>query len=313
MPLERIEIRMVPVVTQVTASGNSSPHLKQDLKQSVALRALCKVSQADSSTERIVNRPIPIDYNTYRAVKTFSSRVRFIVMHYTAANFKTSVASLVHGQVSAHYLVPDPEDPSYRASGHRDLKIFNLVDEKERAWHAGISTWRGRNNLNDTSIGIEIVNQASDDGHGNFTFPPFHPEQISAVKSLTTNIIQRYPDITPVNIIGHSDIAPGRKSDPGPAFPWQQLHKEGIGAWYDEETKAQYATLFYEWMPRKYEIVGKLKDYGYDVSGTDTDDGFKSVIRAFQLHFRPDNCSGKVDAETAAILYALVDKYTSCC
>lgn len=309
MPLERVEGSTIPVVNEVTTSTRLTPQQEGAIKQSVMLCELHKVRQADSRTERAVNTLIPMDYNTYRAVKTFSSRVRFIVMHYTAANFKTSVESLTRGQVSAHYLVPDPEDPSYKALGHSELKIFNLVDEKERAWHAGVSSWRGRNNLNDTSIGIEIVNQARDDGHGNFTFPPFSPEQISAVKALSTNIIQRYPDITPINIIGHSDIAPGRKSDPGPAFPWQQLHDDGIGAWYDEKVKAKYTSLFLERMPATDDVISKLKHYGYDVSGAGTDEGFKSVVRAFQLHFRPNDYSGNVDVETAAIIYALADKY----
>jgi len=260
-------------------------------------------------TQRTVKTLIPINYNTYRAVETFSSRVRFIVMHYTAANFKKSVEQLTHGQVSTHYLVPNPADRSYSESGDREMTIFNLVDEKDRAWHAGVSSWRDRNNLNDTSIGIEIVNEASDDGRGNFTFPPFHPEQISAVKALTTNIVQRYPDISPINIVGHSDIAPGRKSDPGPAFPWQQLYQEGIGAWYDEDTKAKYLFRFNQSMPTNNQIISKLKAYGYDVKGAESDDGFKALIRAFQLHFRPDNYGGKMDAETAAILYALAEKY----
>ena len=307
MPLERVEKRTVPAEIQLTS--NITHQQEGEIKQSAVLSEIRKVRQAEGGIERTANRFIPIDYNTYRAIKTFSSRIRFIVMHYTASNFKTSVELLTGGQASAHYLIPNPEDPSYSESGNRELKIFNLVDEKERAWHAGVSSWRGRNNLNDTSVGIEIVNQASDDGHGHFTFPPFHPEQISAVKALSINIIQRYPDITPANIIGHSDIAPGRKSDPGPAFPWKQLYQEGIGAWYDEGTKDKYIDRFRESMPANEEIISKLSRYGYDVSGINDNDGFKSVIRAFQLHFRPEQYNGKIDVETAAILYALVDKY----
>lgn len=307
MALGNIEGRVVPAPAQGAASTNTQP--SSVVEQSRTLSQLDQVRQADSDIERTVKRLAPIDYNTYRAVKNFNSRVRFIVMHYTAGNFKASVDTLTGSNVSSHYLIPDPVDPSYHESGHKALKIFNLVDEKERAWHAGVSSWGGRSNLNDTSIGIEIVNQAHDDGHGNFTFPPFHPEQISAVKSLATNIIQRYPDITPINIIGHSDIAPGRKSDPGPAFPWQQLHEEGVGAWYDEKTKAKYRDLFNVQMPTNDEIISKLKAYGYDVTGASQSGGFQSLIRAFQLHFRPDDYSGNIDVESAAILYSLVEKY----
>ncbi|WP_259051159.1 N-acetylmuramoyl-L-alanine amidase [Klebsiella sp. BIGb0407] len=253
---------------------------------------------------------IPIDRNSYRAVRNFGERVRFLVIHFTAANFKKSVELLTQGGVSAHYLIPDPSDPSYREKGNTDIKILNLVDEKDRAWHAGVSFWRGRNNLNDTSIGVEIVNLATDDGQGHFTFPPFHPQQITAVKQLAANIIQRYPDISPVNVIGHSDIAPGRKSDPGAAFPWQQLSEAGAGAWYDESTKVKYTTQFSQTMPSTDDIISKLKTYGYDVAGVTRPSGLKDLIRAFQLHFRPADYSGKIDVETAAILYALVEKYT---
>lgn len=309
MPLERIEKSRVSPITPVTESLHPTAQKRSMEKQSSVLGKLSEVNQAGSDVECKSNRVTPVDYNSYRAVKSFNSRVRFVVMHYTAADFKTSVDLLTHAAVSAHYLVPDPSDPSYRETGHKDVKIFNLVDEKDRAWHAGVSSWRGRNNLNDTSIGIEIVNQATDDGQGHFTFPPFHPQQISAVKELAANIIQRYPDISPVNVVGHSDIAPGRKSDPGAAFPWQQLSEAGVGAWYDESTKVKYATQFSQAMPSVQDIISKLKTYGYDVAGIIRPNGVKDLIRAFQLHFRPADYSGKIDIETAAILYALVEKY----
>lgn len=252
----------------------------------------------------------PIDYNSYRAVKPFNSRVRFLVMHYTAANFAQSVELLAgQGQVSAHYLVPDPTDDTYIQAGFKDVRIFNLVDEKDRAWHAGVSSWSGRENLNDTSIGIEIVNLATDE-NGVITFPPFKDKQIEAVKQLALNIIQRYPDMEPTNIIGHSDIAPGRKSDPGAAFPWGELYKAGVGAWFDEETKAKHVKQFEtEGLPSKTDVIAKLKKYGYDTHRADTDQGYKALVRAFQLHFRQKNYDGVVDVETAAILYALVEKY----
>lgn len=275
------------------------------------LSGLQAIKEAEADVERQVQRIILIDYNSYRAVKNFNFRVRFVVIHYTAANFQHSVDLLTGGQASAHYLIPDPSDPTYLMSGNREMKIFNLVDEKERAWHAGVSSWRGRNNLNDTAIGIELVNQATDDGQGHFTFPPFHPKQIAAVKALTTGLIQRYPDVSPSNIVGHSDIAPGRKSDPGPAFPWKTLFNAGIGAWYDEQEKEKYLFQFRHQMPEQSEILGKLKTYGYSIEGASTAEGFRALIRAFQMHFRPENYSGVVDVETVAILYALAEKYGS--
>ncbi|KGT91279.1 N-acetylmuramoyl-L-alanine amidase [Erwinia typographi] len=252
-----------------------------------------------------------IDYNSYRSVKGFNRRIRFLVMHYTAGDFAASAADLSgDGTVSAHYLIPDTDDPTYTAAGFSDMRIFNLVDENERAWHAGVSQWADRTNLNDTSIGIEIVNQASEDENGNFTFPPYTDVQVEAIRELALNILQRYPDITPVNVVGHSDIAPGRKSDPGPAFPWKTLYYAGIGAWYDDDTRSAYEAQFSsDGLPSDDDIVAKLKAYGYDVSGATTDSGLQLLIRAFQLHFRPDNYDGVIDTETAAVLYALTGKY----
>jgi len=252
----------------------------------------------------------PIDYNRYRSIKGFNRRVRFLVIHYTAVNFATSVKLLSgNGSTSAHYLIPDPSEQTYLDAGFKDMRIFNLVDENERAWHAGVSSWANRTNLNDSSIGIEIVNLASDNS-GKFTFPPFNTTQIAAVKDLASNILQRYPDISPTNVVAHSDIAPdGRKSDPGAAFPWEELYKAGIGAWYDKKTKQQYQCRFARYIPTKASILEKLKLYGYDISTANSDEGYKMLIRAFQLHFRPANYDGSMDIETMAILYALADKY----
>lgn len=251
----------------------------------------------------------PIDKTSYRSINGFNRRVRFLVLHYTAANFKASVAALTGPSVSAHYLVPDPSEKTYGEAGYKELRIFNLVDEQERAWHAGVSAWADRTSLNDTSIGIEIVNLATDNG-GVFTFPPYHPAQIEAVKELATQILQRYPDIKPTHVVGHSDIAPGRKSDPGAALPWKEFYKAGIGAWYDDKTKQDYQTLtFATRLPAKEEVLAKLRRYGYDTSGATSERGYRNLIRAFQLHFRPQHYDGVLDAETAAVLYALTDKY----
>ncbi|MTD25384.1 N-acetylmuramoyl-L-alanine amidase [Erwinia sorbitola] len=249
-----------------------------------------------------------VDYNSYRSIKAFNRRVRFLIIHYTAENFSDAVASLTGSSVSTHYLIPDPTDKSYISAGFRDLHIFNMVDENDRAWHAGSSYWAGRNNLNDTSIGIEIVNLATDNG-GIFTFPPYNSGQIEAVTQLARNIIQRYPDISPVNIVGHSDIAPGRKSDPGANFPWQELYHNGVGAWYDDATRRKYQGNFKCALPDKEEVLQKLNRYGYDISGAASDEGYVDLIRTFQLHFRQSNYDGALDSETAAIIYALVEKY----
>lgn len=250
-----------------------------------------------------------IDYNSFRAVKSFNTRVRFLVLHYTAENFEGSIKSLTGDNVSVQYLVPDITDESYIQAGFKDMQIFNLVDENARAWHAGVSSWAERTNLNDTSIGIEIVNLATEN-KGVWHFPPYTAVQIAAVKQLAVNILQRYPEISPVNVVAHSDIAPTRKSDPGPEFPWQELYEEGIGAWYDPETKEKFIQEFTaEGLPSKAEIVAHFGTYGYDATIASSELGYHDLVRAFQLHFRPTNYDGEVDIETAAILYALVEKY----
>ncbi|AJC23425.2 N-acetylmuramoyl-L-alanine amidase [Pandoraea pulmonicola] len=257
---------------------------------------------------------IPIDYNSYRSTVSYDSRVRFLVMHYTAQNFKDSIQSLASekSKVSAHYLVPDPTDPSYRDSGRTAVQIFSLVDESSRAWHAGVSVWADRTNLNDSSIGIEHVNLATSDSSGEIHFPPYNPEQLEATRQLAQNILQRYPNITPTRVVGHSDIAIGRKSDPGPCFPWKALHDSGIGAWYDEATKQKYTDLFKsQGVPPIWDVMQKFRAYGYDTSVGVGDPPleFSQLVRAFQLHFRPGNYDGNLDVDTAATLYALVEKY----
>lgn len=250
-----------------------------------------------------------IDYNSFRSIKSFNRRVRFLIFHYTAQNFENSIISLTGNAVSAHYLIPDTTDRTYIERGFTDKRIFSLVDEKERAWHAGVSYWAGHRNLNDTSIGIEIVNCAADN-QGVFDFPPFQKGQIDVLISLVLNILQRYPDITPLRILGHSDIAVGRKSDPGAAFPWETLYKAGIGAWYEQQDKQRYIDAFSaQGLPSQNEVIEKLKHYGYDTQNASTAQGFSQLIRAFQLHFRSSNYDGHLDIETAAIIYALVYKY----
>lgn len=250
---------------------------------------------------------INIDNTSFRA-KACNRRVRFLILHYTAGNFASSIAALTGENVSSHYLVPNIEDKSYIEAGFNDLRIFNLVDESERAWHAGVSSWGDRKNINDTSIGIEIVNEASFN-KGEFTFPPYPPEQIKTVMALVKNILERYPDILPVNVIGHSDIAPGRKTDPGPCFPWKQFYDAGLGAWYDEDTKNDFLVKFRRKIPERAVIIKMLNDYGYDTKNVITSYGFKDLIQSFQLHFRPTNCNGKPDSETMSILAALLKKY----
>ena len=153
----------------------------------------------------------PINYNQHRSNRSFNSRVRFLILHYTAGNFSSSINALTGPNVSAHYLVPDITDPSYLKAGYTEQEVFNLVDETQRAWHAGVSLFEGREGCNDFSLGIEL--EGTDD-------LPFTDTQYQALTALTLQLQGAFAAISTERIQGHSDIAPGRKTDPGPAFDW---------------------------------------------------------------------------------------------
>ncbi|AWL12836.1 N-acetylmuramoyl-L-alanine amidase [Saliniradius amylolyticus] len=259
--------------------------------------------------------------------RAYSERVKFLVMHFTAIDYQKSVNALVDGPyVSSHYLVPESNDPSYP---YDKLKVFQLVDETKRAWHAGRSHWQGRDNINDQAIGIEIVNvpqcqhrqdiplQLEDPNvsreHGEdrlCLFPDYDPRQVELLIELARDILARNPDIGPTQVVGHSDITPSRKNDPGPRFPWYQLYKAGIGAWYDEPTVHRYWQQFIQSMPSVGLLQKAMRAYGYGVTETGFLDGqTRDTLSAFQMHFLPHHVTGEPDAKTAATLFALVEKY----
>lgn len=234
--------------------------------------------------------------------QAYNHRVRFLVLHYTGGTGPRALKVLTGPSVSAHYLVGrDPDD-----RGGAPI-VRQLVPEDERAWHAGVSGWAGRHQINDSSIGMEIVNAGpTGSGHG---WQPYTRPQIQAVIDLARDIIRRY-DIYPKNVVGHSDVAPGRKIDPGPAFPWHQLYQAGIGAWPDANRVAFYRRRFARKMPDMTAIQRGLAEYGYDLPVTGVlDKRTRKVLISFQMHFRPSNHDGRPDADTLARLWALNDKY----
>ena len=232
----------------------------------------------------------------------YNQRISSLVLHYTALNFEKSVQVLTDPktQVSAHYLVPEK-------SIDKERKIFQLVKENQRAWHAGISHWQKKINLNESSIGIEIVNLGYTDKEDKRIWYPFTDYQIESVIELARSIIERY-EIHPTCVIGHSDIALGRKVDPGPLFPWKKLYEHGIGAWFDE--KALSFELNGEIDIKKLQT--NLQTYGYAIEITGKlDDQTHTALQAFQMHFRARNYAGNADTETYAILENLIQKYFS--
>lgn len=236
-----------------------------------------------------------------------NQRIQYVIIHYTVSDDEYSLYLLTKGKVSSHYLIP-----SQPTQAHNLPVILQLVPEALRAWHAGDSRWRYHSSLNDSSIGIEIVNVGFKvDQNGNRVWAPFNSSQISALIPLVKDIMQRY-NIPPENIIGHSDIAPLRKEDPGRAFPWEALSKQGIGAWPDAKTVANYLSNRSVNEPSNILLLQKaLRFYGYadiPLSG-ELDTATQKTISAFQMHFRPRNIDGLADAETEAIALALIEKY----
>ena len=157
----------------------------------------------------------PVIDRTFTAIGQ-DSRAQFLIIHYTALDFPRSLKVLTEGAVSSHYLVRDTPPT-----------IYQLVDDSRRAYHAGLSSWKGQTQLNAASIGIEIVNLGYQDGPQGRTYFDFPTPQIDAVIELVKKIVADH-GILPERILAHSDIAPQRKPDPGPRFPWKRFADAGL-------------------------------------------------------------------------------------
>ena len=219
-----------------------------------------------------------------------------IVLHYTG--MRTGEAALARlrdpeARVSAHYLVEE------------DGRVFRLVPEERRAWHAGRGVWQSETDLNAASIGIEIVNP----GH-EFGYRPFPAVQIEAVIALMGDIRQRWT-VPDARIIAHSDLAPERKQDPGELFPWKRLAEAGHGLWF--EPAAERVAALTGLLQKGDQGIGVvvlragLHRLGYGLKpGGDYDDETATTVRAFQRHWRPDRVDGVADGETRARLVGLL-------
>jgi len=249
----------------------------------------------------------------------YNQRIRYLILHYTDSEESRAMRTLLGPDVSSHYLVP-----RHPATTDGLPRVWQLVNEADRAWHAGVSGWEDRTQLNDTSIGVEIVNRGPQDisrstsrslskstsqSETAVRWQLYPDAQVEAVIALAKDIIHRY-HLPPTAILGHSDIAPSRKIDPGPRFPWKRLYDAGIGAWPQTDTVDAYRRQFERCPPSTIQIQRALRAYGYPIdTGGKLDDQTRDVIRAFQMHFRPANYSGQPDSETIAILWALLSRY----
>ena len=209
--------------------------------------------------------------------------VDILLLHYTG--MPTAEAALTRlcdpaARVSAHYTIDE------------DGTLYRHVDEDRRAWHAGTSFWAGSTDINGRSIGIELVNP----GH-EFGYRAFPEAQMAALCGLATGILARHP-IPPHRVLAHSDVAPGRKEDPGELFDWARLAADGIGLWPGEGIKESETPIA--------AIQLMLARFGYEVTGTSVlDEATRSALAAFQRHFRPARIDGEPDADTAGRLQAL--------
>ncbi len=226
------------------------------------------------------------------------SRVQYIVLHYTSSSLAESLATLSRGQVSSHYLLGE------------DGYVWQLVDDNARAWHAGESQWQGRTYLNASSIGIELVHLGyTDRADGSRQWHPYDPRQITALKTLLAELLKRH-QLGPERVLGHSDIAPGRKVDPGPLFPWAELAESGLAQAPSEPAIAQATTALASQLPAADWFVEQLKALGYlppwyALSADPEQTQLSKALSAFQLRYRPGNFSGEMDLASAALLAAL--------
>lgn len=221
-------------------------------------------------------------------------RPTILVMHYTGlptVEKSIEVLSRPDCKVSCHYVVDV------------DGRVIQMVSEDQRAWHAGVSSWHGDTDINSRSIGIEIQNVGHNSG-----YPDFPQKQMDAVCGLAKDILSRHA-IPSRNVVAHSDIAPGRKTDPGEKFDWAWLSAQGVGHWVEPEAMDKDQALLD--LAADTNLVGdlqsKLKRYGYgiEVSGVH-DDHSKTVVSAFQRHFRPARFDGAIDHSTIATLNRLL-------
>jgi N-acetylmuramoyl-L-alanine amidase len=216
-----------------------------------------------------------------------------IVLHYTGMpDVEAAITQLCSAgtDVSAHYIVLE------------DGRIVQSVPEARRAWHAGVSSWSGEDDINSCSIGVEIVNRGHDWG-----YPDFPSRQIAAVTALCRGIMLRR-GVPTHRVLGHSDVAPARKKDPGEKFPWHSLANSGVGHWVQPAAIVRGETL-------KLGSIGDdvrdlqqaLARYGYGLPATGKYDGLTmEVVAAFQRHFRPARVDGIADRSTFTTLHSLL-------
>jgi len=221
-------------------------------------------------------------------MRSSQASIKYLIYHYTACDLVTSLKILCDDKslnpVSAHYLIDENGD------------IYQLVQEERRAWHAGKSSWEGHDDINSWSIGIELINP----GHGP-AYRNFPKAQMESLANLSLKIIQRHK-IEPWHVLGHSDIAPTRKVDPGELFDWRWLASQGIGIVpsFEKTFAENYTSL---------KLLELLKQYGYGIDHSEENQlQIQAVLGAFQMHFTPLYITKQPNIETYHALLSLLKK-----
>ena len=233
----------------------------------------------------------------FESKKRKPNQIKFIIVHYTGMKKETDAIERltnINSKVSSHYLIKN------------NGEIIAMVPDLYEAWHAGISSWKNFNSLNKHSIGIEISNP----GH-EYDYKTFSKNQIQSLKKLCKFLIKKYK-INQKNILGHSDIAPNRKKDPGEKFPWKYLAKFGIGKWHSvlQKTLTKNRRKKINFIDKKNFFIN-LSKIGYLTKNSTKlkkDKFLRLVIIAFQRRFRQELINGKIDQECLIISQNLVKK-----
>ena len=232
-----------------------------------------------------IDAPSP-NFNTRRAPPDM------LVLHYTGMQSGEAALERLRdpaAEVSAHYLVEE------------DGRVFRLVPEERRAWHAGAAWWKGERDINAVSIGVEIVNP----GH-EFGYRPFPQAQVDAVIALLGDVRSRW-DIPNDRIVGHSDVAPARKTDPGELFPWKALAHAGHGLWFEPKPAPGPELKVGDEGVGVFALQAGLHRFGYEPRPSGKyDEETATVVTAFQRHWRPEKVDGVADGETRARLMGLL-------
>ena len=222
--------------------------------------------------------------------KRSKKNIKYIIYHYTGMeNDKLAIEKLINfnSKVSCHYYID------------KDGNITQLVPDLYVAWHAGISFWKGDKSLNNSSIGIEISNPGHENG-----YKAFKKKQINCLIKISKNLIKKY-NINEYNILGHSDIAPLRKKDPGEKFPWKLISNKKIGVWHKLDFQKCNKLRGQKNNIDNKVFLKKLNKFGYFVN-TSKRSELKKIISSFQRRFRPELINGKVDRECFEILKSLI-------